>query len=209
MTACRSLGQDGVRMYVFTRLVATAEGPAGDWVNRGEVCVGAGTAAAPALVTPAMVQAAFEHLPFTPAAASIQPVKGRTLVNLVTYYEARFPSVRVGGKASVGPGASARVRLLGHEVVIVPAARSYSYDFGDGQGSGSTSDAGGTWPTGGIRHTYLRAGQLSVRITTTYGGTYVIDGSEPIPLPGTVSIPGRAFPLTVLSATNRLYADLP
>ncbi len=204
MTACQLLGSAGVRVYVFVRGIDARGRATGPWRLDGQACVGPRDA--PALVTPEMVLAAFRHLPFTPPSAVIEPVGGRTLVNLPTYYRARFARVRVNGRASVGPGARGRVLLLGHSVVIVPEPRSYVYVFGDGGRLGPTSDPGGAWPTGRVTHTYGATGQRPVRVTATYGGRYSIDGGPMIRLHGTVDITGPPTVLTVLSATNRLYA---
>ena len=147
-----------------------------------------------------MVQRAFRELHFARPQVAIQPEHNQTLVNFETYYRVQWP------QAGVAPREVATVSLLGRSVRIRPAVRSFSYAFGDGSGSGPTSDAGGVFPTGRIRHTYASAGTVPVSVRATYTGDFSVDGGAWEPVDETVVIPGPPTGVQVREAVNRLEA---
>nr|WP_240977618.1 hypothetical protein [Knoellia sp. DB2414S] len=127
--------------------------PNGGWTLVREMCgpdqVPPGVPV-PQVPTLAQIQTAFKRLPFSKPTVSIQPVGNVTLVNLPTYYRATWP-----GDAGLEPGETSKpVKLLSWNVEFRIMAQSYDFHYGDGQSSGPTSDAGGVYPDGGIRHTY-------------------------------------------------------
>jgi hypothetical protein len=130
----------------------------------------------------------------------MQPVGGRTLVNFENYYRVTWP------RAGVGPGEVATVTLLGRQVRIRPAVEAYTYFFGDGSAAGPTTDAGGVYPRGRIRHTYFRSGAVGVRIRAIYTGDFSVDGGAWDSVDDTVTITGPATGLRVLEARNQLEA---
>jgi hypothetical protein len=156
-------------------------------------------AAAPG-VTRALVQRAFRELHFAHPQVHVQPEGNVTLVNLPTYYEVRWPT------AGFQPGEVATVRLLGRTVRGRPRAVSYTYRFGDGSRLGPTSDAGGPYPTGRVRHTYERTGDLPVSIEATYTGDYQLGGGTWEPIDVRVPITGEAVTVEVRQARARLEA---
>jgi len=147
-----------------------------------------------------MVQRAFRELDFARPQVAIQPEGNQTLVNLETFYRVRWP------QAGVAPRELATVNLLGRSVRIRPAVRSYDYAFGDGSRSGATSDAGGVYPTGGIRHTYISAATVPVSVRATYTGDFSVDGGAWEPVDETVVINGPPTGVRVREAVNRLEA---
>ena len=63
-----------------------------------------------------------------------------------------------------------RVDIIG-EIVDVTLRPSFTWSFGDGS-IYSTSENGGPYPTGSIRHTYSRPGNYLVSLLTTWNGSY-------------------------------------
>ena len=147
-----------------------------------------------------MVQRAFREVDFARPVVAVQPVGNQTLVNLETFYRVRWP------RAGVAPREVATVTLLGRHVRIRPSVRSFTYSFGDGSGAGPTSDAGGVYPSGGIRHTYLSSGSVPVSVRASYTGDFSVDGGAWEPVDESVTIGGPPTGLRVREATNRLQA---
>jgi hypothetical protein len=130
----------------------------------------------------------------------MQPVGGQTLVNLETFY--RVTWLRTG----VAPEEIATVSLLGRQVRIRPAVEAYIYFFGDGSTAGPTSDTGGVYPSGRIRHTYLSSGSVGVRVRAVYTGDFSVDGGAWESVDDTVTITGPPTALRVREARNQLEA---
>ena len=149
-----------------------------------------------------MIQRAFRDVAFARPLVGIQPVGNQTLVNLETFYKVRWP------RAGVGPGEVATVMLLGRRVRIRPSVRSFTYVFGDGSRAGPTADAGGVYPAGRIRHTYLSAGSVPVVVRASYTGDFSVDGGAWEPVDDSVTITGPTTGLRVREATNRLEAGI-
>ena len=147
--------------------------PNGAWTLVREMCGLAeappGVPAPPAIPTLAQIQNAFRRLPFSRPSVGVEPEGNKTLVNLPTYFRAEWP-----GDAGLQPGeVSKPVQLLTWSVEFKIAARSYDFHYGDGTSSGPTSDPGGVYPDGAIRHTYTRptaAARVSVdaQLTAQY-----------------------------------------
>jgi hypothetical protein len=129
----------------------------------------------PQVPTLAQIQTAFKRLPFSKPTVSIQPVGNVTLVNLPTYFEARWP-----GDAGLEPGETSKpVKLLSWNVEFRIQAQSYDFRYGDGQSSGPTSDAGGVYPDGGIRHTYAQTNKgAAVTVDAKLTAQYRANGGE-------------------------------
>jgi hypothetical protein len=147
-----------------------------------------------------MVQRAFREVDFARPSVALQPVGNQTLVNFETFYRVQWPQL------GVAPQEIATVTLLGRSVRIRPAVRSFTYSFGDGSSAGPTSDAGGTYPTGGIRHTYASAGSVPVVVRAVYTGDFSVDGGAWEPVDESVTITGPPTALHVREAINRLEA---
>ena len=161
-------------------------------------------AAAPLVAPPPTFTAAqaaaraWSTQPFAAASPAIQPAGNVTLPGLATYFSASFPA------AGLAPGEEATVTLLGHTITVRPTNVTYTYHFGDGTTLGPTSDPGGPYPSGNVRHTYRRAGSVSARIDTTFGGQYRDGSGAWQPIPGTTTVPGTPVQLTVRALQSRL-----
>jgi hypothetical protein len=129
-----------------------------------------------------------------------QPQGGWALVNLDTYYAVSWP------EEGVAPGQVATVTLLGHTVAIRPKVVEYEYDFGDGQVR-RTSDAGGPYPDGNVRHLYRRVGPVTVGVTALYSADFSVDGSGFRALDDTVRIAGPTRELRVYEARAQLVPN--
>ena len=81
------------------------------------------------------------------------------LVNVPVYFWCDLPSLF-----------QSRVDIIG-EVVDVTLRPSFTWSFGDGS-LYSTTENGGQYPTGSIRHTYSRPGTYVVSLLTTWNGSY-------------------------------------
>ncbi len=142
-------------------------------------------------LTSGMVAAAFERVPLPPSTLVVQPPNGRTLVNFDTnFYTETEPFTRA-------------VTLLGQRVELSIRPTSFAWRFGDGE-SATTSSPGSAYPDLEITHNYLRKGRVTPSVDTTYTATYRVNGGPAQPVPGSVTIPGAAVPLRVVTARPQL-----
>ncbi len=198
-SACAVRGLDGWLVWIWTRPLSTDGTPGGPWVKTGFACQApSAVMAAQPGVTRAMVQRAFRQLHFAHPRVHVQPEGNRTLVNLPTYYQVIWPA---GGYE---PGEIAAVTLLGRTVRLRPTAVSYTFRFGDGATQGPTTDAGGTYPDGRVRHVYERTGSMRVSAVAVYSGEYSLAGDRWEPIDVTVPVEGEPVGVQVNQARARL-----
>lgn len=193
---CATVGETGSWLvWVWSRRVRSGE----RWVKSGFACRSPQQvqAASPG-VSRALVARAFARVRFAHPRVHVQPEGDVTLVNLATYFAVEWP---VQG---FEPGEVAQVVLLGRVVRLRPRAVSYTYWFGDGAGAGPTSDAGGPFPVGQVRHVYRRTGQVPVRVDVAYSGEYSLSGGPWQSIDLTVPVTGDPHPVQVKQARARL-----
>ncbi len=82
------------------------------------------------------------------------------LINVPVYFWCDLPSIF-----------HSRVEIIG-EVVDVTLRPSFTWSFGDGSFY-STTENGGPYPNGSIRHTYSRPGTYVITLLTTWNGSYI------------------------------------
>ncbi len=158
-------------------------------------------AAARPVLTVDVVRQAFRQVDFALPAVHVQPEGNVTLVNLPTYFEVQWPAL------GVQPREIATVQLLGRSVRIRPLGKSFVYRFGDGDQLGPTSDVGGPYPEGRIRHTYIRPAKAAVvSVVATYGGEFSVDDGPWQEVGETITINGPAEGVQVREARARLEA---
>lgn len=191
-------------------IVTDSNGAFVGYVCGGGPPVGGGEpapAAAPApppVPTFGQIQQAFRELPFCKPSPSMQPVGGKTVVNLATYYEAGWPD-----GACLSPGeTSAKVQLLSWSVEFTVAARDYRFSYGDGASSGWTTSTGGGYPDGDITHAYRDTGSVNVRVDARLTGSYRVDGGSWQDIETVADLQDEpAATYEVVEAKNRLQAD--
>ena len=206
LMACSFAGRgDGIMTWIWTRPLSASGKPSGSWVRMGDSCdvpaAAVAAAAARPVLTVGMVRQAFRQVDFALPAVHVQPEGNVTLVNLPTYFEVRWPA------QGVQPREIATVQLLGRSVRIRPLGKSFVYRFGDGELLGPTSDAGGPYPEGRIRHTYTRPAKAVVSVVATYGAEFSVDEGPWQGVGETVTIDGPAQGVQVREARARLEAD--
>ncbi|BDZ59985.1 hypothetical protein GCM10025872_36420 [Barrientosiimonas endolithica] len=203
LTACLSVPDaSGPYVRIYRRQAFPGQEPTG-WRDVGTTCypeLVPGGASRPQL-TLAMIRDAWSKTPFAKPALRTQPVGGRTLVTLPTYFEISWPS------DGFQPDEVRTVTLLGQQVRIKPTFKSNNFVFGDGTSSGPTSSFGGPYPTGDITHKYDKAGTVTVSASTVYGGEFSVNGGAYVPIPGTATIAGPSQQLTIVTAKNRLVNE--
>lgn len=138
--------------------------------------------------TAPMIAAAVWRLRLPASGLHIQPVKGRTLVNLKTnFYATNAPIERT-------------ITLLGRRIRVRVWASRYTWTFGDGS-TKSTTDAGAPYPDLRVTHTYLRKGRVRVRLSTRYLAQYRIGHGAWASVPGSADIASPTKALRVVTAT--------
>ncbi|WP_205471567.1 hypothetical protein [Nocardioides sp. SYSU D00038] len=134
---------------------------------------------------------AFAELPLPASQLEVQPPNGRTLVNFETNF------------FTVNKPFTEALTLLGQRVELRIEAVGFGWRFGDGR-SEQTRTAGAPYPDLEVTHSYLRAGRVRPSVDTTYPADYRINGGPWAPVPGTVTVPGAAVGLRVLTASPTL-----
>ena len=173
--------------------------PGAAWREIGWTCLASLVPGANNVLTMQMILDEFHKTKFAKPTASIQPVGLKTLVNLPTYYELKWPTV------GFEPGEADSTTLVGRQVEIEPVFVSATYIYGDGEASGPVESLGGPHPTGDVVHTYRKKMTAPVQINATYSGRFRVDGGAWITIPDTVTIEGTPANLTVAEAKARLY----
>ena len=204
VSACQAVGRAGPLTWWWSRPLNVDGSPAGVWVRTGQSCnvpaAQVAAAAARPVLTLAAIRQAFRQVAFALPQVHVQPEGDVTLVNLPTFFEVRWP---VQG---VQPGEVATVDILGRSVRVRPLARSFVYRFGDGTRFGPTTDPGGVYPEGTVRHTYTQPATATVSVSATYGGQFSVDGGPWQQVGETITLTGPAKGVQVLEARARLEA---
>ena len=143
-------------------------------------------------LTPGMVQRAFRRLTWPASELVVQPPKGRTLVN----FETNFYTTNTSPTTQT-------VTLIGQRVTIEATPTSYTWHFGD-DGELTTADAGAPYPDLRITHRYTHVGSVRPSVDTTYSGRFRVGNRGWQAIPDTLTVPGVAVDLEVVSATPHL-----
>jgi len=176
-------------------------GSNGAWEFIATTCFGDQVPGTSPVVTLAMVLDAFHNTPWAKPVITTEPKGNVTLVALDTFYKVNWSSdgFQPNEVEPIDPAT-----MLGFEVDIRPRLDHFTYFFGDGQDFGPTSNEGGVYPSGGITHQYLKAGDYPARVDTTFGGEFRINGGAWAPIPDTVTVPGPPTNVTVRTARAEL-----
>ncbi|MGG5172565.1 PKD domain-containing protein [Pseudarthrobacter sp. J1738] len=148
----------------------------------------------------ARISSAFEKLPFSPSKVSLQPAP-HTLKGAETnvYAEA--------GKQDFN------IALLGQSVHLTATPVEYTYNYGDGSTLGPTPVSGGPLPEDewGTKtrtsHVYTATGNYPVSVTTSFTGTYSVNGGPPLPITGRGSATSAPQTIQVWRSITKNYAD--
>jgi hypothetical protein len=144
-------------------------------------------------VTPGFVERAYKRLHWPSSELVVQPPKGKTLVNFDTnfYTTNTHPTTQT-------------VTLLGQRVTVEATPTQYTWHFGGSEPDLSTSDPGAAYPDLRVTHRYLRVGAVQPSVDTTYSGRFRVNGGAWQTIPDTLTVPGQAVDLQVVSATPHL-----
>lgn len=168
------------------------------WTTRGLTCASDVAPGARPTLTMADLKAAFMRTPWSKPQISSQPAGNTTLVNLRTFYKVNWTP------NGFQPGEVDRSVLRGIPVQIRPKLVGFTYVFGDGSSVGPTTSTGGVYPDGDITHVYSVRGQFPVRVDTTFGADFSLDGTTWDEIPSTVTVPGPSTVVTVREAKGVL-----
>jgi len=144
-----------------------------------------------ALLTPDLVAVALSRLPLPAAELQVQPPNGRTLVNFDTNFF-----------TTTGPSEHA-VTLLGQRVELHVVPASFTWRFGDGDLL-TTVEPGRPYPNLDVTHRYLSKGRVVASVDATYTAQFRVGGGPWRDVPGSVTVPGAAVGLEVVTATPTL-----
>jgi hypothetical protein len=146
-------------------------------------------------LTPDMVRHAFERLAWPASPLVVQPPKGRTLVN----FDTNFYTTNTASTTRI-------VTLIGQRVTIEATPTQYTWHVGSGSSEDdfSTTDPGAPYPDLRVTYRYTRVGDVHPRVDTTYAGRYRVGDGGWQAIPTTLTVPGEAVDLAVVSATPHL-----
>ena len=187
----------GPRLRIWRRVILEGK-PPGPWILIGLTCAADVAPGARPTLTMADLKAAFMRTPWSKPQISSQPAGNTTLVNLRTFYKVNWTP------NGFQPGEVDRSVLRGIPVQIRPKLVGFTYVFGDGSSVGPTTSTGGVYPDGDITHVYSVRGQFPVRVDTTFGADFSLDGTTWDEIPSTVTVPGPSTVVTVREAKGVL-----
>jgi hypothetical protein len=144
-------------------------------------------------LTPGFVQRAYRRLTWPASDLVVQPPKGKTLVNFDTNFYT----------SNTDPTTQS-VTLLGQRVTIEATPTSYTWHFGGDEAPVTTTDPGAPYPDLQVTHRYSRVGDVRPSVDTTYSGRYRVGNGDWQTIPDTLTVPGAAVDLQVVSATPHL-----
>jgi hypothetical protein len=190
-------GELGPLLRIWRRTMTAGE-VTEPWRARGLTCASDVAPGARPTLTMADLKAAFMRTPWSKPQISSQPAGNTTLVNLRTFYKVNWTS------QGFQPGEVDRSVLRGIPVQIRPKLVGFTYVFGDGSSTGPTTSTGGVYPDGDVTHVYRAKGEYPVRVDTTFGADFSLDGSTWDEIPSTVTVPGPSTTVTVREAKGVL-----
>jgi hypothetical protein len=195
---------DDERMYQYQRLVDPTTGePITDWQLVGTQCGPADsplppqttdTGGEPAAAAPAfwqLVEAEWQSIQIPSATIGINPLNGRTLVNLDTIFHT------TAGEQEF------TVTILGQPVTIYAVPVEYTWHHGDGT-TQTTTTPGAPYPSKDVTHVYESTGEANPRVDVQYRGEYSIAGGERQPISGFANVTGEGEALQILEARSQL-----
>jgi hypothetical protein len=177
---------DGTTVDGFAPPSDTAPGtPVGPWLPLGRSCVDITALNPPP--SPGEVFRYFQELPLPDLPTQQQP-PGNALTGLPVVFYTDGPTTQ-----------TFTVDIRGFSVDIVATATGFTWDTGDGTVL-RTTDPGAPYPDHTISHDY-RSGTYTASLTTTWSGTYSVDGGATADVPGTTTTEGPPATFTVLQAS--------
>lgn len=148
----------------------------------------------------ATIQHEFEQSPVSPARVTSQPGPN-TLRGANTNFYAQVAEQAFD------------ITLLGQKVHIAATPVEYTWNYGDGASVGPVPYPGAPLPEDRwgeatqTSHNYTQTGDYSATVTTHFRGTYSVNGSPPLPIPGQGNFTSAGLPVSVWRSTTRNYAD--
>ncbi|WP_231502673.1 hypothetical protein [Blastococcus sp. URHD0036] len=128
----------------------------------------------------------FERLPLPQLPTRQQP-PGNGLVGLPVIFFTDGPTTQTYS-----------LDIRGFTVDIVATAQGFTWHTGDGAHL-TTIDRGAPYPAHTITHDYA-SGTYTASLTTTWGGTFTVDGSAAVDVPGSTTTDGPPVTFTVVEA---------
>ncbi|GAB3038814.1 hypothetical protein GCM10011376_34200 [Nocardioides flavus (ex Wang et al. 2016)] len=140
-----------------------------------------------------LVIRAFERLEWPSSQLTVQPVGGKTLVNLKTNFY-----------TSNDKPTSISVRLVESDVVVTARPIAYRWNFGDGTSMVSESP-GSPYPNLDVAHVYEQLDEVAVSVDTQYGdASFTVNGGPPEAIPSTIWVNGESQDLRIVEALPQL-----
>ena len=141
------------------------------WTYRGLVCLTSPPTPV-AVVATAVYDLAIRAVP--PLRPASQPAAS-TLTGLPTLFTTGQPAMVLTEPA-----------VVGGLTVLIHAEPTWTWDFGHGAPL-TSSDPGGAWPSGRIRHVYPKRGIFRIRVTCSWHATYEVRGITELPVDGVIT----------------------
>ena len=177
---------DGTTEDGFIPPTGSAPGTAvGQWLPLTRSCVDITALNPPP--SPGEVFRYFQELPLPDLPTQQQP-PGNALAGLPVVFYTDGPTTE-----------TFTVDIRGFTVDIVATASAFTWDTGDGTVL-QTTDPGAPYPNHTISHDY-RSGTYTASLTTTWSGTFSVDGGATADVPGTTTTDGPPATFTVLQAS--------
>ena len=177
---------NGTTVDGYAVTAGTAPGtPVGTWETLTRACIDITALNPPP--SPAEVYRYFQTLPLPDLPTQQQP-PGNALAGLPVVFYTDGPTTQ-----------TFTVDIRGFTVDIVATATAFTWDTGDGTVL-ATTDPGAPYPDHTISHDY-RSGTYTAALTTTWSGTFSVDGGATADVPGTTTTDGPPATFTVLQAS--------
>jgi hypothetical protein len=176
---------DGTTADGFDPGDAAVGTPVGSWMSIGRTCVDITALNPPP--SPAEVYRYFQTLPLPDLPTQQQP-PGNALAGLPVVFYTDGPTTQ-----------TFTVDIRGFTVDIVATASTFTWDTGDGTVL-QTTDPGAPYPDQTISHDY-RSGTYTASLTTTWSGTFSVNGGATADVPGTTTTAGPPATFSVLQAS--------
>lgn len=194
--ACAGFSKEpGVRVWVFRRVIDRRTGAAlSAWTFVGARCE---TKPLPARPTPDQIRTVLlsdsRYLPAPASRTHVDPRSGRTVVHAEVVVSADSPA-----------SFDTDVTVLGERVHVALRPQRWEWDFGDGTTT-STATPGRPFPSHEIDHRYSQPGDVGVRVSVEWGGTFSVAGTT-YPINGTARVAGPPTALHVGEARAELVS---